>query len=248
MPSQPKVLFIDVESSPNMVYTWGLWNQNVSIEKIISPQRILCWAAKFEGQSEVMWKGEYNTNRTYLFNMLAEILDETDFVVHFNGISFDMPMINAEFIQAGIKPPSPYKQIDLYKVASKQFRFPSNKLDYISQALNIGEKVKHPGFSLWTDCLAGKSDAWEIMRQYNIHDVELLEDLYKAMLPWIPYHPNRLLTELACPTCGSEELQKRGTYLARTRRYQRYVCKQCGAWSRSVKSTDDRAQVVGVRA
>ena len=39
------ILLIDIETAPNKVYTWGLWNQNVSLNQIDEVGYTLCWAA-----------------------------------------------------------------------------------------------------------------------------------------------------------------------------------------------------------
>lgn len=119
----------------------------------------------------------------------------------------------------GFKPPAPYKQIDLLQVVKSNFKFPSNKLDYISQRLGLGQKVEHEGMALWTKCMKGDKAAWQRMEEYNIQDVVLLEDLYKRILPWIKNHPNMNVYKDGpiCPTCGDEHLQKRGTAVTTTR-------------------------------
>ena len=63
-------------------------------------------------------------------------------------------------------------------------RCPSNKLDYVAQKLEVGAKVKHSGFKLWIDCMAGDDKAWKEMKKYQVHDVNLLIDLYEILLPW----------------------------------------------------------------
>jgi predicted RNA-binding Zn-ribbon protein involved in translation (DUF1610 family) len=149
-----------------------------------------------------------------------------------------MPTINKEFVLNSFSPPSPYKQIDLLRVVRSNFRFPSNKLDYVSQRLGLGEKVQHEGMALWTKCMKGDNDAWERMQEYNIQDVVLLESLYNKLLPWIKTHPNRnLFSESAvCPTCGGSSIQKRGQAISLSGTYQRYQCRDCGSWSQGTKS------------
>jgi hypothetical protein len=63
--------------------------------------------------------------------------------------------------------------------------FPSNKLDYVAQKLDVGAKVKHSGFSLWLRCMDGDKKAWKEMKEYQIQDVNLLVDLYDILLPWL---------------------------------------------------------------
>jgi len=83
-------------------------------------------------------------------------------------------------------PPSVVKDLDLMSIVKANFRFPSNKLDYVAQALGVGSKVKHSGFDLWIGCMAGKESSWREMKKYQIQDVVLLEELYQVLLPWLP--------------------------------------------------------------
>ena len=91
---------------------------------------------------------------------------------------------NREFLENGMMPPSPVKDLDLMSVVKANFQFPSNKLDYVAQKLGVGAKFKHSGFQLWIDCMAGNEKAWVEMKKYQIQDVNLLIDLYDILLPW----------------------------------------------------------------
>ncbi len=230
-----KILLFDVESAPLTVYSWGLWNQNLSIDKIIDSSFVMCWAAKWLGEDTMYFDSVKKSGKKKMLQKLYKLLEEADAVVHFNGSKFDVPLVNKEFLLQGWSPPAPFQQIDLLRTARQRFKFPSNKLDYIAKALNVGGKTKHAGFSLWVDCLAGKGEAWSSMEEYNKNDVVLLEKVYYKLLPWIKNHPNCSLYNNAaavCPTCGSGALIKRGYYYTSTVKYQRHKCSSCGAWSR----------------
>ena len=166
------------------------------------------------------------------------LLDEADIVIHYNGNKFDIPVLNREFLKHGLGPPSPYKQIDLYRVIKRAFRFESNKLKAILKELDMENKLEHEGFKLWTDCMDGKASAWKKLGAYNRKDVTILEPLYERLRPWIPNHPSVTALELgmACPKCGSKKTQERGVQVTVTRVYQRHHCQQCGGWFRSNKS------------
>lgn len=230
----PKVLLLDIETAPNRVYTWGLFKQNVSISQIEEPGYTLCWAAKWLGSKRIMWEGI--SHHDDFIQTIWNLLDEADIVVHYNGSKFDIPVLNKEFILAELNPPSPYHEVDLYKTCRSRFRFASNKLDYISQALGLESKVQHKGMSLWEGCMNDNPADWAIMKKYNKQDVVLLEPLYKRLLPWIQPHPNLTLwdekTTRRCPSCGSNNLQQRGTSKTLTQLYNRYHCQGCGKWSR----------------
>jgi uncharacterized protein YprB with RNaseH-like and TPR domain len=159
-----------------------------------------------------------------------KLLDQADIVVHYNGQSFDIPTLNKEFVTHGFTPPSTYKQVDLLKVVREQFRFPSNKLDFVLSALKLGQKVRHPGFEMWVKCMAGDIKSWEQMERYNKHDVRVLERLYHRLLPWIKGHPNIGAYEDAavCPHCGSHKIHQRGYTVTRNMKYPRFQCQSCG--------------------
>jgi hypothetical protein len=141
-------------------------------------------------------------------------------------------------LQAGMLPPSPYKELDLMRAVKAQFKFPSNKLDYVAKTLGVGSKVKHSGFDLWLGAMSGDQKAWKVMKKYQIQDVNLLIDLYEKLKPWIKNHPSKPLhggRETGCVTCGSERLQKRGVAHTASSTYQRYQCQNCGKWMRDSK-------------
>ena len=198
----------------------------------------LCWAAKWHEEKEIFFSSAQNGSKPMLKKMWM-LLNQADVVVHFNGKKFDIPTLQGEFFLHHITPPAPYKQVDILKAARLQFRFPSNKLDYLTRVSGIGGKVKHKGMQLWKDCMAGDQKAWKKMKQYNIGDVLLLEKLYVRMLPWIPQHPNRLLYggSGACPKCKSKRVQSRGQQVNRTYLYKRYVCIGCGSWLQGERIT-----------
>ncbi len=230
-----KILLLDIETAPNLVHVWGLWNQNVGVPQIIDSGYVLSWAAKWYGDKEIMFDSGYHTSHKRMLKRMYKLLSEADVVVHYNGTKFDIPTLNKEFVKVGMTPPAPFKQIDLLRTVRNQFRFPSNKLDYVAKALGLGGKKHHKGHELWIGCMNNDPESWDMMAEYNVRDVELLEMLYEKLKPWIKGHPNvGLYTDagMVCPTCGSDHVHKRGFAYSSTRKYQRYQCKDCGTWFR----------------
>lgn len=245
-----KRLLLDVETAPHLAAVWGMFNQNVSLDMLLESGYTLCWAAKWYGSDEVMYDSLHRNSQKVMMQNLHELLTEADVVIHYNGRKFDIPTINKEFVGMGLKPPAPYKQVDLLETARRQFRFASNKLDYVAKYLGIGQKIKHKGFELWKGCMDGDKESWEQMMEYNIQDVVLLERVYDRMLPWIRSHPNHGLyvdnTDApVCPTCGSTHLHSRGTARTTVGLYRRFQCQDCGDWSRSrIMDKVDRTNLI----
>lgn len=231
-----RTLAIDIETRPNLAYVWRLWDENVGLEQLVDAHEVMCFAAKWLGNPKVVFASTHEGGKAAMLVAAHKLIDEADAVLHWNGAAFDLPHLNREFLLAGMKPPSPVAQIDLMLVAKKQFRFPSNKLAHVSEALGIGKKQQTGGFELWRGCMEGDPKAWAKMKRYNIQDVKLLEDAYHALLPWIHSHPTMALYGGgACPTCGSNNVQSRGLARTRTSSYRRFQCQECGAWFRESK-------------
>lgn len=233
-----KILFWDTETTPISGYTWGLWDQNIGLSQIISVTEIMCWGARWYDKKQVMVMSTHKEGKDAMLEGIWNLLNEADAVVSWNGASFDTKHIMREFIQAGMKPPSPYKEIDLMRVVKQRFKAPSNKLDYWAGLLLNEHKTQHTGFQLWKDCMAGDERAWRLMYKYQKQDVNLLVDLYDKLLPWINNHPNKALydgVEGGCPACASLNLQKRGVVVTSVSKYQRYQCQDCGKWLKSNK-------------
>ncbi len=231
-----KILFLDLETSPNMAYVWGLWQQNVSINQMVNSTEVICFGARWYGQRKVHFKSVHHDGKAEMLKSIHELLDEADAVVGWNSAAFDMKHLRREFVENDMLPPSPSKDVDLMRVARQQFKFPSNKLDYVAQKLGFGAKVKHSGFDLWVGCMAGDEKSWREMKKYQIQDVNLLVGLYEKFLPWIKSHPTHALEGASCINCGSGHLQSRGLAKTTTAVYQRYQCQECGRWMRGSKA------------
>jgi hypothetical protein len=234
-----KTLFLDLETSPNLAHVWSLWDQNIGINQMVSSTEVICFGARWSDSKKVIFKSTFHHGKDEMIQEMYRLLDEADVVVGWNSQSFDVKHMNREFIQAGITPPSPFKNLDLMRIVKANFKFPSNKLDYVSQILDVGSKVKHSGFQLWLDCMAGDKKAWVEMKRYQIQDVDLLLDLYEKLKPWITNGPHVALhngIENGCRNCGSAKLQSRGIAKTTTATYQRYQCQECGSWNRGAKS------------
>jgi hypothetical protein len=233
-----KILLLDIECAPNLATVWGIWQQNVALNQLLESSYTLCYAAKWYGDSKIKFDSIYKTDRKTMLKSIHDLIEEADVVVHYNGLRFDMPMLNKEFLEAKMNPPSPVKHIDLLRVVKSNFRFVSNKLDYVSQRLGLGKKTDHEGHELWLKVMNNDRAAWKRMEEYNKNDVVLLEKLYDRLKGWIKQHPNHnaYSANTCCPNCGSRKLQSRGTQRSRTAIYQRFQCQDCGSWARSAKS------------
>lgn len=244
--SQQRVLVLDIETSPLLVYVWQLKDNYIAPNQIKTDWQVLAWAAKWldAPAAQTMYRdlrGAKTLDDKKILAELRNLLDKADIVLTQNGREFDSKKLNARFIIQGIKPPSPYKHWDTYQLVSKVASFTSNSLEYLTAKLNKKyRKLSHkkfPGLELWKSCLAGDVKAWNEMRTYNIHDVLSTEELYFNLRAWAPEAFPRVynFTDAAkeCGTCGHRgRLIEGRVRVAKKYKYRQHACPKCGAWQK----------------
>ena len=238
--SGPRILILDIETAPLVAHVWGLWENNVALNQIQQDWHVMSWAAKWLDEKNVMYMDQRNakdvTDDKKILQAIWKLIDEADIIIGQNQRAFDLKKLNARFVLNRMKPPSSYRTIDTKALASKKFKFSSNKLEYMTEKLNKKyKKLKHnkfPGHSLWTECLKGNKAAWREMEIYNRHDVLATEELYKILAPWdvsIDMNVYSDRGENLCQSCGSHKLKRWGYRYTNAGKYQRYICDDCGA-------------------
>jgi len=224
-----KVLLFDIETSPNIGYCWGKYEQDII--KFVEERTVICFAYKWLDKKTVKAHSLRDMTPRQLAVKLHSLFDDADVIVGHNGDAFDIKMSNSFFLLHGLAPNSPYKTADTLKIARSKFKFNSNKLNDLGQFLGLGKKVETGGFQLWLDCMANKTRGWNKMIKYNKQDVVLLEEVYIKLRSWATTTPN--LVEKRgniCPTCGSNKVHHRGWNLTQTYKKQRLQCRECGRW------------------
>lgn len=237
-----KILLLDIETAPMIAMVWGTRKQYINHEWIAENGYIMCWTAKWLNSKEQIFKKFTKGKPLELLKPIHDLLNEAQVVVHYNGKKFDVPTLNREFLLHGLPPPKPFKQVDCLLTMWEKFAFPVNKLDYIAKILGVGQKIDNEGAQFWRACMADEPQAWKKMEAYNRHDVVLLEGVYKRILPWISKHPNiaALTGTPVCPTCGSDDYERDGTYTAAQLQYEQYKCGSCKVTFRGTKSISPR--------
>lgn len=231
------LLYIDIETTPLVVETWGAYESNAM--HILEHSKILGFAYAWnDGPVKTVYplptgyESFDEDEEKQILHELWYLFDEADFVVAHNGDRFDIKKINTRLIKAGFPPPSPFLSIDTLKLARSNFSFTKNNLGELGLFFGLGGKLDHTGYALWRGCLEGDLASWKLMRRYNKRDVELLRDVYKVLRPWAKSHPSVLdMGETGCPRCKSQLHQKRGVRrTAAGTFYQRFQCTGCGAY------------------
>src|ERR1043165_3565701 len=176
-----RLLTIDLETRPIEARSWGVWGQNIGINQIADPGRLLCFAAKFHGERRIYFSSLWDDGERGMARELYRLLDQADAVAGWNSDKFDIRWIQAQFLKHGMGKPSPFVKVDLMKSVKRQVWLPSYKLDFVARWLEIGQKVRTGGFDLWSDVLAGSPAAQKKMRLYNIGDTTLTEKVFDRL-------------------------------------------------------------------
>lgn len=243
----PEIWTIDIETRPSEVYAWGLRDQNIGLNQIIRKGGLLMFAAQKHGNKSVEAHAEWDGYED-MVRRAHEIYDSADYIVTYNGVRFDNKHLRACWAEIGLPPPSPWRDIDLFRTVGK-FNWPSRKLAFVCAQLGVDHKTDPGGFETWDQILRGNEEqkvaAQRRMIRYCKNDVKITTQLYQRLLPWIDGlnvplisggNEEDMSTESAlCTRCGGENIHQRGWAYTTTYRYRRYCCADCGGWMRDKK-------------
>lgn len=250
------ILVFDIETSPEANWTWGRYKVNTLAN--LRPQYMLSFVYTWYGTGEYHFVGQnkdpkYIPDHPYrkprknqdrwVVAQLWHLMGMADIVVAHNGNQFDVPFQQGREMYYHVAPPPPHASIDTLATVKKHARFTSNRLNDLSQHLLNESKVSHYGIDTWFGCMFGDPGMWEMMEEYNLQDVRLLEELYTLLIPWIKRRKNLSLpntndytngrpTICPAPGCGGTRLIIRGHLPPTTAGmvYRRFQCKKCGGY------------------
>jgi len=237
-----RTLEIDIEAAPAKAYIWGLKTRYVPISQVQEDGYILCFAYRWRGEDEVGFWSIWDQGHDAMIKAAWDLLDEADHIITYNGNSYDVPMLNAQFLIGRLGPPSPYVHTDLYQTVSRKFRVLSKSMNHMLKLLSLEHKLEHKGFDLWTGVMEGNEEDQAVMEDYNVQDVVVMDELYEEMYPWLDNVPNQSLwmepgAKPKC-RCGSENLRFKGYKKTKVLRYKQYLCKDCGSYMRERYAED----------
>lgn len=231
-----KILYFDIESAPNVSYTWGKYDQNVI--EFIEESYMLCFAYAWnDGKVKVVSLKDFDGYKPdtpddkALTTSLWELFNEADVIVAHNAKGFDIKFANGRFLKWELEPPTTYQVIDTLLISRSKFKLNSNKLDDLANHLNLKGKVSTGGFGLWKGCMRGDLEAWGKMCKYNKQDVVLLRQVYYRLRAWMTNHPSMIgafTDKPQCTVCLSSKVHRKGLEFKANAGCQRWKCTECG--------------------
>lgn len=236
---KPKIkrLFADIETSPNIVLAFSAgYNLTINHDSIIHERKVICIGYKWQGEKKThVLRWDQNQDDRAMLVEFFKIAEEADEVVAHFGNGFDIPWLRTRCLIHKLNPLPLYKTVDTKALASKYFYFNSNKLDYISNVLGHGKKLKTE-FSLWKNILVNRCQkSLDYMCKYCGIDVDRLEKVYLDMEGYV--RPRTHVGVMnggekwSCPRCGSKnvKLSKKRVTAAGTVQYQ-MQCRSDGSY------------------
>lgn len=235
--SKPKILILDIETSPALTATFSLYPESIPYTSIVQDWFIICAAWKELGVKKVDSVAIKEPLDDYaVCQKLGEVISGSDIIVGHFLSSFDYKKINARLMFHGLPPIAPVHQIDTLKEIKKIASFTSNKLDYLTKHL-IGQGKQETSSGLWLRAMKGDKKAIKEMLAYNVVDVERTEELYVYIKPYLKSHPHigamaGADKNCSCSKCGSTEMRfVKNRFTAAGIAKKQYQCFKCKSYS-----------------
>lgn len=200
---------------------------------------ICCAGWKILGSKEVScinawdyaeWDTDVNNDKR-LCEDLHKVLRDADCVITHNGKRFDWKYFQSRLMFHGLDPMPKIHHVDTCAESKKNLFVLNNRLQTLARWLTDEEKMKHEGWELWVKTHRRDREAMDKMAAYCKQDVLVLEEIFRRLRPVITSLPNFNLfspfKEKVCPGCGSSRLDSYGIRTTTTRRYRRYICRDC---------------------
>ena len=227
---EPRILVWDIECT----------NLNASFGTV------LAIAHKWHGHSKVNvptildYSAKGMLDDKPLIEDFLEVYCQADYSVAHYGKRFDLPFIQTKCLKHKLGPMPDIKLMDTCEVAWKNFKLHSNRLAAWLEYLGCKHEKRAMRTDDWLHAAHGCPKAMKAVKDRAKYDVLGLEEVFDAMRPWMKNEPNRnlILDSNGCVSCGSHSLQNRGFQIARTKKYQRLQCQECGRWQRNTVSEE----------
>lgn len=237
---KPKILFYDIETTPLLAYIWKPGKQFVGHKQLHRDRSMYniicityCWN---DGKPAKAFVWDYKTQDcTKAIEKFDALARKADVVIGKNSDRFDVKHINTQRLFNGIAPFPEWadSRDDLEKQMRKHFALPSQALDYVSNQLKLGGKIKME-LQDWIDIVEqrGKAgrDAFKKMVQYGLKDIEDTRTIWNYVESHIAPKFNAATNAdaLVCTVCGSGDISSSGSKISGKSRYKYYFCNSHG--------------------
>lgn len=243
---KPRILFYDCETSPLQAWVWGTGEQYIRHQQLIRGYQrwgiiciTYCWNDG-EPAKSIDWGYEEQDTKKVVAEF-DEIVKQADHLIGKNSDRFDVKMINACRMFAGLPgmPEWMLSKDDLEKQMRRYFRLPSQSLDYISGQLGLGGKIKME-LQDWINICEKNGEglqSFNRMIEYGKKDTEDTRALWNRLVEHFDpkFNMNAYIegTTGRCKhaDCGSVNITRNGSRTSGGVKYQCYKCSLCGRYA-----------------
>jgi DNA polymerase elongation subunit (family B) len=226
-----KLLYWDIETSPQLFYGWGTGETYLSYKQVKrnTETKIITIQYMWEGDSSPSYL-EWDDNgetfddsemvEDFIVNVLRSVPAEELVVIGQNHKAFDHKILNERAkIQRLTPPVHNMIKFDTLKTSKQSFRTNSHSLDARSKQYFLGGK-EQTDLSTWVDIMERRTKPKKILIPYGLKDVTDLRSVFWNDLPYIEQVPAPLekimLQAMAkCKVCEARKKPK-----VRSRRMQ----------------------------
>lgn len=235
-------LLIDIERLPGS-FTADFWdlnafkNRRIHADLVTEWPTTICYAAQWYGKPPAgLPRREFRaawepSGADGMYEAAHRLYDSADLVITYNGVSFDNRHLTSGWTERGYGRPTPWRDIDLLKVARSSQGWESKTLDSVCKRLGIEAKNDKYEVATARAAMAGDTKAQRKLRKYNENDAAIMAAVYERLMPYIKGHPHVApstgLERPTCPRCGSTDVARSGNYSPGVYNYLAYKCAVC---------------------
>jgi hypothetical protein len=240
-PAPPKILFIDIEVCPMVVQSWGIRDQYIAHTEIISDWSILSFAAKWADSEDIIYyQVDPNDPRNDrdVCQKAFDLMNKAEVIVAHNS-DFDTKKLRARWLFYGLEKERDRRSICTLKIARRNFKLTSAKLDYLAKYLDVINKLDHgkfPGMKLFSECAKGNPEAFIELEIYNCRDVLTLEAVYLKLRRYDKSIRFNIFNQDNICSCGSKEFREVGPITTNAGVFRTWQCVECGYNLRDTKN------------
>lgn len=244
----PRTIIFDVETSHDILASYGLREQYHSPDNILQDWWMICAKWKWHGGKRIygtcvlddMKRFKKDCSDDYIvIKALHELMSDVEVVVGHNVHKFDWKMFYARVMFHRMKPLPIPVFVDTLKEVKKIAALRSNSLKHCARYFNLTPKIEHSR-RMGLRILRGDIEATQECYDYCGGDIVTTEEFYDFIRPHMVSPPVNLNLWRAdgiecCRDCGGTHLNVHKKKITRTGFYKQYQCQDCGAINAGIK-------------
>lgn len=96
--------FLDIETKPAVVATFGIRDQHIGHKQILVDGGVICVGMKWLADKKATVYSDWEHGHKEMLQIVHAALEEAEAVATYNGASFDLPKLQGEFLLHGLPP------------------------------------------------------------------------------------------------------------------------------------------------